>query len=221
MKYYDISLPLKTGMVVWAGDTKFFRKESRGTAIVSRITMSSHTGTHIDAPKHFIFKAGTVDEIAIPKLIGKCRIIEIRPLPLAVPSPGPGRGRERSEPKNQIKLSDIKRFNIKAGEKILFKTRNGELAPKKKFEKNYVSLSLPAAKVLAQKKIDLVGIDYLGIEAKGSPGHPVHKTLLRAGIVIVEGLDLRKVKPGHYNLVVLPLKLVGGDGSPVRAILWT
>ena len=202
MKYYDISLPLKTGMVVWAGDTKFFRKESRGTAIVSRITMSSHTGTHIDAPKHFIFNASSVDQIPPQKLIGRAKVVA-------------------AKSKKLIEPRDFAGVKINPGDKILFKTRNASLVSKKVFTADYVSLSLAAAKVLAQKKIDLVGIDYLGIEAKGSPGHPVHKTLLRAGIVIVEGLDLREVKPGHYNLVVLPLKLVGGDGSPVRAILWT
>lgn len=210
-------------MAFWPRDTRFRREEYRGTAIVSKITMSSHAGTHIDAPRHFLFDKGTVDQIAISKLIGKCRVVEIRPLLPSVPSPGVGRvagGRERSKLDNSITVSIVKRFNIKAGDKILFKTRNAELLKKTKFEKNYVSLSLEAARYLAKKKIDLVGIDYFGIEAKGSPGHPVHKALLRAGIVIVEGLDLRKVKPGRYNLVALPLKFIGGDGAPTRAILW-
>ncbi len=223
MKFFDISLPLEEGMAFWPRDTRFRREEYRGTAIVSKITMSSHAGTHIDAPRHFLFDKGTVDQIAISKLIGKCRVVEIRPLLPSVPSPGVGRvagGRERSKLDNSITVSIVKRFNIKAGDKILFKTRNAELLKKTKFEKNYVSLSLEAARYLAKKKIDLVGIDYFGIEAKGSPGHPVHKALLRAGIVIVEGLDLRKVKPGRYNLVALPLKFIGGDGAPTRAILW-
>ena len=202
MKFIDISLPLRRGMVVWAGDTPFSREEAKGTAIVSKINMSSHTGTHIDAPKHFIFNAGTVDEIFPQKLIGTAKVIAVNS-------------------KKLIEPADFRKVKISRGDKILFKTRNAALTLKKSFTSDYVSLSLGSAKFLARKGIDLVGIDYLGIEAKGSPGHPVHKTLLRDGIVIVEGLDLRKAKPGRYNLVVLPLKLVDGDGSPARAILWS
>ena len=202
MKFIDISLPLKKGMVVWPGDVPFSRDEMKGTSIVSKIKMSSHTGTHIDAPKHFLFNAGTVDDIAPQKLIGTAKVVAV-------------------SSKKLIEPVDFSRVQISRGDKILFKTRNASLVSKKSFTSDYVSLSLAAAKFLAKKRVDLVGIDYLGIEAKGSPGHPVHKTLLRDGIVIVEGLDLRKAKPGRYNLVVLPLKLVDGDGSPARAILWS
>jgi len=202
VKFIDISLPLKKGMVVWPGDVPFSRDEMKGTSIVSKIKMSSHTGTHIDAPKHFLFNAGTVDDIAPQKLIGTAKVVAV-------------------SSKKLIEPVDFSRVQISRGDKILFKTRNASLVSKKSFTSDYVSLSLAAAKFLAKKRVDLVGIDYLGIEVKGSPGHPVHKTLLRAGIVIVEGLNLRKAKPGRYNLVVLPLKLVDGDGSPARAILWS
>ena len=106
------------------------------------------------------------------------------------------------------------------GERLLFKTRNSKLYKKGKFTADYVSLSLEGARYLTHKKIFLVGTDYLGIEAKSAPGHPVHKTLLAAGIVNVEGLDLSKIKPGIYNLAVLPLKIRAGDGAPARAVLW-
>ena len=122
--------------------------------------------------------------------------------------------------RNLIEIKDIKGIKLGKGSKVLFKTRNSALLKKKNFTADYVSLSLPAAKYLARKKIDLVGIDYLGIEAKAAPGHPVHKILLAAGIVNVEGLDLSKVAPGNYNLAVLPLKIIGSDGAPARAVLW-
>lgn len=218
MKFLDISLPLHEGMVVWPGDASFERKERRGTGIVSGLKLSTHTGTHIDAPKHFLFDKAGVDRIAPSKLIGKCRVIEVRPLPFSLPRPG--EGREGSKPGNLIKVADIAKFKIKPHDRFLFKTRNSKLLKQKKFTADYVSLSLAAAKFLAAKKIDLVGIDYFGVEAKGAPGHPVHKALLGAGIVIVEGLDLSKVKSGKYNLAVLPLKLIGADGSPARAVLW-
>jgi arylformamidase len=225
MKYFDISLPLQEGMVAWPGDTRFGREESRGKAIVSKIIMSSHTGTHIDAPKHFLFDRGGVDSIALEKLIGKCRVIEIKFSPVRssislLPEEGLGEvGEERSK-RNQISVSDLKKFHIKAGDKILLKTRNSKLISRPQFTSNYVSLALNAAKYLAAKKISLVGIDYYGIEAKSAPGHPVHKTLLRAGIVILEGLDLSQIKPGDYRLAALPLRIKKADGSPARVILW-
>lgn len=202
MRFYDISLPLRKGMAVWPGDSGFERKELRGTGIVSRLNLSTHTGTHIDAPRHFLFNNGSVDRIAISKLVGKARVVNVQP-----------KGK-------LISVEDISKFRVKAHDKILFKTGNSRLYRKKKFDPNYISLSLSAAKYLAEKKIDVVGIDYYGIEAKSAPGHPVHKTLLRAGIVIVEGINLESIKPGKYNLAVLPLKIIGADGSPARAILW-
>lgn len=200
--FIDISVALKEKMVVWPGDPGFFRKENKGTGITSRLDFSTHTGTHVDAPRHFLFNNGTVDKIPASKLIGKCRVVV-------------------SKSKNLISLEEVKQLKPKVHDKILFKTHNGKLLKLKKFTANYVSLSLEAAKYLAAKKIDLVGIDYLGIEAKSAPGHPVHKVLLRAGIVNVEGLDLSKVKPGSYNLAVLPLKIIGADGAPARAVLWS
>lgn len=218
MKFFDVSLPLQEGMIVWPGDKAFSRIEKQSTAIVSRLSFSTHTGTHIDAPRHFLFNTATVDKIALSKLIGKCKVVEISP-----PARGgdeEGVGGERSKLNQLIGISDLARFKIRAGDKILFKTLNSKLLKLPKFVSNYVSLSLEAAKYLVAKKIDLVGIDYYGIEAKSAPGHPVHKTLLRAGIVIVEGLDLASVTAGRYKLIVLPLRIRGADGSPARAILW-
>lgn len=201
MMFKDISLVLHKGMVVWPGDVKFVHQESRGTAIVSRLQLSSHHGTHVDAPRHFLFNTGTVDKIGLSKLLGPARVLAV-------------------SAKRLIGVGDLARQKIRAHDRLLFKTHNGKLYRKKKFDSDYVSLSLPAARYLAKRKIDLVGIDYYGIEAKAAPGHPVHKTLLRAGIVIVEGLDLSKVKPGQYNLAVLPLLIKAGDGAPARAVLW-
>ncbi len=197
----DITTPLARGSIAWPGDTRFSREEKKGTAIVSKLVMSSHSGTHIDAPRHFLFGKSGVDQIALSKLVGKAKVIEVKS-------------------KKFIEISDLQKNKILSGDKLLFKTRNSRLLKKKQFRADYVSLSLEAARFLASKKIDLVGTDYFGIEAKSAPGHPVHKALLRAGVVIVEGLDLSKVKPGKYNLAALPLKIKAGDGSPARAVLW-
>lgn len=202
-KFFDLSLELHNTLVSWPGDTRFARKEERGTAIVSKLTMSSHSGTHVDAPKHFLFRdGGSVDEILLSKLVGRAKVVRIDSYP-------------------QITFADVKKIRPKKGDKLLFKTRNERLLLlRKTFTADYVSLSLEAARFLAAKKIDLAGVDYFGIEKKSAPGHPVHKTLLRAGVVIVEGLNLSRLSPGVYDFAVLPLKIKDGDGGPARAVAW-
>ncbi len=201
MKFYDITIPLSNKTIPWPGDTKFTKKESKGSAIVSKLTMSTHSGTHVDAPKHFLFGKGGVDSITLNALIGKFYVVSLNSQKL-------------------IGLADVKKLKIKSGMRVLFKTRNSKLITKKQFTADYVSLSLEAAKYLAQKKVLLVGTDYLGIEAKSAPGHPVHKALLAKNIAIAEALNLSAVKPGEYLGAILPLNIVGGDGSPARAVLW-
>jgi len=201
MKFFDATYPLSKKTVPWPGDTRFVRKENKGTAIVSKLIMSSHTGTHIDAPKHFVFNKGGVDAIALEKLVGPARVVQINSFPL-------------------ITLADIKKIRPKKGGRLLFKTRNQKLVNKNRFYSDYASLSLEAARYLASLPINLVGIDYFGIEAKSAPGHPVHKTLLKKDIVIIEGLNLENIKPGRYQMAALPLKLKDSDGSPARVVLW-
>ncbi|HVY67978.1 MAG TPA: cyclase family protein [Patescibacteria group bacterium] len=201
MKYYDITIPISEATPEWPGDTAYRREERQTSAIVSKITMSSHFGTHVDAPRHFLFHKASVDKLALEKLTGKFRVAESKAFPL-------------------IPLSDVQKLNVKPGDKILFKTRNARLNTKPQFTADYASLSLEAAKYLAAKKIALVGIDYFGIEAKSAPGHPVHLALLSKGVVVVEGLNLNAVKPGTYQGAILPMKITGGDGAPARAVLW-
>lgn len=201
MKFFDATYPLSQHTVPWPGDVSFSRKENRGTAIVSRLIMSSHSGTHIDAPRHFVFAKGGVDDIALEKLVGPVAVVKIGSSPL-------------------ITLSDVKRLKPKKGARLLFKTRNQKLVRKRVFHPKYVSLGLEAAKYLASLPINLVGIDYFGIEAKSAPGHPVHKTLLKRNIVVIEGLNLEKIQPGTYQMAALPLKVKNGDGAPARVILW-
>lgn len=205
MKIYDVTLPIKNDMLVWEGDSpvslsKIASVEKDGVAL-SNFNFGSHTGTHIDAPGHFLERGIGIDKIPLEKLIGDCRVLDLS-----------GQG------KNEIFVSDLKSSDIKKGDRILLKTGNFRLLKKNKFPKTYVSLSLEGAKFLAQKGVNLVGTDFLGIEKKGSPGHPVHKTLLASGIVIVEGLDLEKVPQGSYKIICLPLR-VDSDGSPARVVL--
>ncbi len=201
MKYFDITIPLSPHTPNWPGGVPYKREEIRSSAIVSTLTIRSHYATHVDAPKHFLFNRQGVDALDISALIGKYKVLEVKS-------------------RVQIKLEDIKKFTIKKGDRILFKTINSNIISGAVFEPNYVSLSLETAQYLAKKKIALVGIDYFGIEAKGSPGHLVHKTLLKSNIVIVEGVNLQAIKPGTYNGAILPIKIEGGDGAPARAVLW-
>lgn len=201
MKYYDITVPLSPHTANWPGGVPYKREEIKTSAIVSTLTMRSHYATHIDAPRHFLFNKQTVDKIALNTLIGSYKVFSVKS-------------------KIFIEKKDIENFSISAGDRILFKTNNSNVVTGEKFDPEYISLSVPAAQYLAKKKVSLVGIDYFGIEAKGSPGHLVHKTLFKNNIVVVEGLNLQKITPGTYQGAILPLKIEGGDGSPARAVLW-
>jgi arylformamidase len=203
MKYYDITIPLSSNTIPWPGDQRFVRQEGpdKDIAIVSKLTMSSHSGTHIDAPKHFLVSRHGIDHFDLEALVGQFTVAGVKS-------------------KSLISLADVKKLAIKPGMRVLFKTRNHNLLAKKKFTADYVSLSLEAAKYLVSKKIKLVGIDYMGIEAKAAPGHPVHKTLLAGKVVIAEGLHLKNIKPGKYSGAILPLLIKDGDGAPARAVLW-
>ena len=207
MKIYDITLPISETIPVWPGQPSIqiepLSTVSKDGSAVSRLSFSSHTGTHVDAPAHFVEGGDTVDEIGPDKLIGLCRVLDFTWL-----KPGEG-----------ISDSHLEQYDIVAGERILLKTVNSQLLHNESFTSEYVHVSLEGASYLAQKGIALVGMDYLGIEKKGSPGHPVHTELLKKGIVIVEGIDLENVSAGEYELICLPLKIVGCDGSPARALL--
>ena len=206
MKIYDVSVPIKNNMLVWPGDSgveiKILATVKKDGIGESRFSFGSHTGTHIDAPSHFLDTDLSVDKISPEKLIGDCRVVDLTNL-----------GRQ------EISVEDISGFSIKKGERILLKTGNSSLLFGKEFPKNYIYLSLEGAQFLADKKINLVGTDFLGIEKKGNPNHPTHKVLLSAGIVLVEGLDLREIPEGSYKIFCLPLRVVGADSSPARVML--
>jgi arylformamidase len=196
-------------MLVWPGDSPVAveptQRIARGDAAnVSELHLSSHTGTHIDPPFHFIDGAPTVDQLPIDVLIGEATVVEI---PASVGLIGP---------------EDLDRAGLAPGvTRVLFKTRNSDLwsRPDLAFPDEYVSVSPEGAGWLVDRGIRLVGVDFLSVERRGAPGHPTHVRLLEAGVVIVEGLDLRAVEPGSYQLICLPIKLAGGDGAPARAVL--
>ena len=205
MAFIDISLPLREGMIVYEGDpdiaiTSALALERGDPANVSTLRLGSHTGTHMDAPRHFIDGAAGIDRLALDVLIGRALVVEV-------------------DADRLIEPAHLGPLPLDGHTRVIFKTRNSALWARGSFAREYVALSLDAARRLIERGVQLLGIDYLSIEAFGAVGHPVHKALLGAGVVILEGLDLRRVTPGVYELYCLPLRIADGDGSPCRAVL--
>lgn len=223
--WMDISRPLEPGKtVVWPGDLPFSTwltatmdpgpdpsgteagspegasGRPRSPANVTAACLSLHTGTHIDAPRHFIPGGKGIDGIPIEACIGPARLIH----------------HSLDRP---IHAADIGGMPLEGAERVLFRTTNAARGRRPEFAEDYVALLPEAARVLVRKGIRLVGIDYLSVGPPGPPGDEVHRILLGAEVVILEGLILEGLEPGDYDLVALPLSVPGSDGAPVRAAL--
>ena len=208
MKIYDITFPLSEQTPVYEGDPMVkievaHSLEKGDVANVTQLCFGAHTATHVDAPNHFIEGTRKVHELELEKLIGDCTVLELSDDVMAI------------EPKHLGNLENI--------ERILFKTRNSNFwnEPEKGFQTDFTYISPEAARVLADAGIKLVGIDYLSVEKFGAKSFDTHITLLEKEIVIIEGLDLREISAGNYELICLPLKVISetGDGAPARTVL--
>jgi arylformamidase len=175
------------------------------SANVTHIEAAMHYGTHVDAPVHFIDGAAGVEALPIDVLIGRVNVIDL--------------------PNAELITADVLKDvdSIEGYDRIIFKTRNSQYwsQPNPEFDRNYVAIAPDAAEILVAANIRLVGVDYLSVEPFGSKDFATHKALLGASIVIVEGLDLRDVEAGEYEMACLPMKLEGADGAPARVVLWT
>jgi len=208
MRIYDISVTISSNLPVWPGDPRVIlervsKLEDGADANVSRLEMGVHLGTHVDAPYHFLGgKEPTTEQMSLKTLTGRVYVLHLPDIELITAE--------------HLKKSEIPPRT----RRILFRTRNSELWAQKitEFQPNFVALSADAAQYLVDKGIRLVGIDYLSIAPYDAIG-PTHQILLKAGVIIVEGLDLSTVSQGRYTLHCLPLKLAGSDGAPARAIL--
>jgi len=206
MKVYDVSVPLRAGMPTYEGEPgprlEFVKQLSKGDPFtVSVLSLGSHTGTHVDAPSHFLDGAPGVDGLAPEALVGPAYVAEF--------------GGE-----SHITAADLDAMGIPPDcQRLLFKTRNGRLWDDSEFHRDFIALAPDAARALAERGMRLVGIDYLSIERFQPERHEVHETLLASGVVVLEGLDLRQVPPGEYFLVGAPLNVVGAEGAPARAFL--
>jgi arylformamidase len=204
-KFIDVTVPLSAELPTFPGDPPFqmdatHRLGSGDSYNVGRMTLGTHAGTHVDAPFHFIEGGATIDELALEILIGKVRVVDLL-------------GRE------SVERADLEALDLREDLRVLLKTRNSGLLRQAAFQEDYVYLSPDAATYLAQVGIKLVGFDYLSIEKFGSRDYAAHHALLEAGVVIVEGLDLSEIEPGEYDMVCMPLRIAGADGSPARVVL--
>jgi arylformamidase len=208
MRTYDITLTITPELIVWPDDppveiTKSASIAAGDDANVTRIHMSVHTGTHIDAPCHFIEGADSVENIPIDLLTGRAYVLHV-------------------DPEIDLITRDLVENSTipPRTKRVLFRTRNSDLwtSPHTTFDENFVALDPEAAAYLIQRGVKLVGVDYLSV-APFTDGAPTHQTLLESGVVIVEGLNLSEVDQGRYTLYCLPLKIGGADGAPARAIL--
>ena len=204
--WIDISVPLRANMTHWPGDTPFHieRRQDmdRGDVCnLSELAMSVHTGTHMDAPLHFVANGRSIDQMPLTATVGPARVIEI------------------ADPK-AILPAELEGHEVRRGERLLFKTANSRtdwlLSP---FREGFVHISAEAAEYLVTRGVQTIGVDYISVGAFTGDGAETHRILLGAGVWIVEGLNLSAVQPGACELICLPLRILNSDGAPARALL--
>jgi len=203
MKLYDVTLPISPALPVWPSDQpikleRVRRMEDGAKNNLSNLACSVHIGTHVDAPLHFIADGGDILSLPLDVLIGPARVVELLDV-------------------NAITADLLARLDLRGVTRLLFKTRNSYLS-RDVFHQDFSALANDAARWIVERGIRLVGVDYLSVEHFQGDGS-VHRTLMGAGLVIIEGLDLSQAPPGDYTLYCLPLKLAGSEGAPARVVL--
>ena len=202
-RFIDITLPLSPATPVWPGDAAVAVHRSEGVAVVSELRLSSHAGTHVDAPAHFIRNGGAVDGIALDTLVGPAWVAAIAGAAVVT---GELLARAGIPP---------------ATERLLVATDNSRASPPAVFDPAFVAFDRSAVDWLLARPIRLVGVDGPSVDPFANNEFHAHRALLSAGVVIVENLALQGVEPGAYRLICLPLRVEGGDGAPARVVLET
>jgi arylformamidase len=208
MKIHDVTLSISPKIPVWPGDPAVILEQVSSMDAgahdnVSRLACGVHTGTHVDAPHHFMNDHRTVETLSLDVLVGPARVVQI------------------PEQVKVVTAEILEKTGIPEGlERVLLKTRNSNMwkQGEMKFDTGFVGISADGADWLVKHAVKLIGIDYLSV-APYRQSIPTHRTLLGVGMIILEGMDLSMVDPGNYTLYCLPLKLVGSDGAPARVIL--
>jgi arylformamidase len=203
MRIHDISLPLREGLPGWPGDTPYrFRlswsKAEGATVNVGEVTTSIHIGTHVDAPFHFLDGGATVDALSLDPFLGPARVVDARGLPL-------------------IRVENLSTVDLAGTPRLLLRTDGWP--DHSRFAESIPVLDRDVPAYLSERGVILLGLDVPSVDAIDSKDLPIHHALGSSGIAILESVDLSRVEPGVYELIALPLKLGGADGSPVRAIL--
>jgi arylformamidase len=205
--WIDVTIPLRNGMPGWPGDMPFERTLTHTIAggagnNLSQFSSSAHAGTHMDAPLHFLADAPSMDALPIEAVVGRARVVQIRDA-------------------DAVRPEELEAHALQPGARVLFRTRNSERRlAEREFAADFVYVSPDAARYLVQRGVRTVGVDCLSVGAfREASGRETHRVLLGAGIWIIEGLNLADVEPGDYELICLPLRLVGSDGAPARAVL--
>lgn len=203
--WIDVSVPVRDGMVHWPGDPPVeiglrLSIAAGDAANLTKLSVSAHTGTHMDAPRHFIDDGAGIDSMPLEATVGPARLIEI-------------------EDPAVVTADELERHGLDGVERLLLRTRNSARRWwEEDFDGGFVHIEPEAAKLIADAGVLAVGVDYLSVGGMKS-GAETHRVLLGAGVWIIEGLDLTGVGAGDYELVCLPVRLVGADGAPARALL--
>ena len=205
MKLIDVSVPLEPSLASYPGNVPFTleanKRLARGdSSNVSALHMSAHSGTHVDAPRHFFDEGLSTEALPLEMLIGRTRVIELRT-------------------RGGITADDLRTLDLAEDVRVLIKTTNSRLWGDSSLHADYVGITESAARYLVEHGIKVVGVDYLSVEVFKTPGAPAHHVLLGGGTIVIEGLNLRDVDPGVYEMYCLPLRIVGSDGAPARVVL--
>ncbi len=203
--WIDVTRTLTNSMIHWPGDTTFHWRRvaditGPGTANLSEISTCVHTGTHIDAPLHFMADGLDVAELPLAKLCGPAVVVDFPET-------------------RDVTLEDLENVGIEPGMRVLLRTANQALWDEPEFNESFFGITGDAAMWLVDQDVPVVGVDYLSVDGYHNAEKPAHYALLGNGIIIIEGLDLSQVTPGCYEMVALPLKIAGSEGSPARVIL--
>jgi arylformamidase len=204
MKLIDVSVPLDSKLPTYPGNAPFTLEATQRIAAgassnVSAVHMSAHAGTHVDAPRHFFDDRGGAETLPLDMLVGRTRVVEV--------------------PSRSIAAEDLARFDLSEDIRVLIKTHNSRWWGDPQFHADFVGVAESGARFLVDHGVKVVGVDYLSIDIYKAPGKPAHHILLGSGTVVIEGLNLRDVEPGVYEMFCLPLRLVGSDGAPARVVL--